>query len=1613
MAPFTVYDPNSLSPSALVNALLASNSGIIFDPLSVVLHASGTGAVNLYDASVGAPLGLGAGVLLTSGTTPGTSNTLTWFGADNSGSSGFYNGDADVDAVVNTVFQTQSYDATTLAFSVSVSDPNAVSISFDLVFGSDEYPEWVDAFVDCAVVIVDGVNYALFNKDPHAPLSVISPNLAAGYFQDNASGIIPIEYDGVSGHLRIVAPLNLGLGTHTIKIAISDTGDHILDSGLFISNLSAGTNPGSGVVSDPGAGTSGDDTFSGTSKDEYFNMLAGNDTVFAGGGADILVAGSGNDKLYGGSGNDELKGDSGDDWLDGGSDVDTAVYSGKSSDYTISFDALSGQFSLNGSSKGEGLDTMLNVEQLQFSDGLYTLSGGAGGVTLTIAQPPSPPVSNSLGCLVITGLGAIGTLLTAHLSDADGLPAAAAINWQWFRAGMAIAGANAASYVVQSADSGAQLTVQASYSDSKGNAEQPQSVPLQVFALSDGNLAITPIVIDGPAGAGVHTTITTLLQRAVDLGESPALAVQKIRTALNIPTKAGNLLSSNAFKILQTGVGDTVSALALAKLEVQVAILCSLSDDQQGDKLALALLNKGASGGSFNLRNGADVAAILGMDTSTFNINDKTTYPQPLREIVDRNSNIKDAARLLDSSSGSGLSIEHEWNDFLSNWDSMQGVPLTSLNQTFNLAPFGNAAAVLPNLVPSDPYTLSLAQLTAGFQDPDNDPLAVINLTTDHGDWFSLAADGSWQLDPTAADYDASYRGPLELSYSVDDGQGHSISASLMLVVVDQINHAPGGNVSVAVQGGGALAQYATLQASNSLSDPDGISGSISYRWYAGSTLLGQGASLVLGQPQVGQTIRVEASYTDGYGTLETLSSPPTAPVVNVDDLPTGVVTLTAGNPPKLGDTVSAGHSVADLDGIPASGPGALLIQWQSSADGVSWSDVSGATGASLVLGSAQVGLKVRAQVRYTDLYGTANAVSSAASAAVLSAGLLWTGSSGNDSKSGTVWDDTLNGAAGNDSLSGLAGNDWLDGGSGIDTLVGGLGNDTYGVDNASDLILEQPGEGYDMVQSSVSYSLSSKAANVEVLVLTGTAAINGTGNDLANSISGNSAANVLDGGTGNDTMTGGAGNDTYVVDSAGDVVGEQPAGGIDLVQSSISWSLVGLGEVENLTLTGTAVINGTGNDLANTISGNAAANVLSGGAGNDKLTGLAGNDWLDGGSGIDILVGGLGDDAYVVDNASDLITELSGEGTDTVQASVSYSLLSKGANVEALVLTGTATINAFGNALANALTGNSAANTLDGGADNDTLTGGGGNDTYVVDSSGDVVVEASGGGIDLVRSSISWSLAGLGEVENLTLTGTATINAFGNALANALTGNSAANTLDGGADNDTLTGGGGNDTYVVDSSGDVVVEASGGGIDLVQSSISWSLAGLIAVENLTLTGTAALNGTGNALANALNGNDAANLLQGSSGNDTISGAGGSDTLAGGKGSDQLSGGLGADVFRFDTAPEKLKGVAVVDTITDFASGQGDLLELSSQAFTALSGSAVSAGVLSAGAFLASTSGTATTSAQCILYNTTNGQLLYDSDGSGSSAAQAFTTLTGLPSLSNTMILVSNLPLGV
>ncbi|HTO80761.1 MAG TPA: type I secretion C-terminal target domain-containing protein [Methylomirabilota bacterium] len=494
----------------------------------------------------------------------------------------------------------------------------------------------------------------------------------------------------------------------------------------------------------------------------------------------------------------------------------------------------------------------------------------------------------------------------------------------------------------------------------------------------------------------------------------------------------------------------------------------------------------------------------------------------------------------------------------------------------------------------------------------------------------------------------------------------------------------------------------------------------------------------------------------------------------------------------------------------------------------------------------------------------------------------------------GNDLDNRITGTAKNDTLGGAGGDDTLDGKAGADTLTGGSGNDTYVLDNAKDVISETGKDAGDTVESPFSIDLLLPAfANIENAILLGAAAVNASGTDgVDNLLVGNAAANVLDGRGGADTMRGGAGNDTYRVDDGGDQVDETGGAGIDTVNSSVGFTL-GAG-VENLILVGTGDIAGIGNGLAN------------------RLTGNAGNNLLDGQGGKDTMAGGLGDDTYLVDTAGEVITEAAKGGTDLVQSSVTFSLAAL-AYVENLQLIGTADVNATGNALDNHLDGNSGNNLLNGGAGADSMAGDAGNDTYVVDNAGDVIDESGGSGTDTVQTTLGYTLgAGL---ENLTLTGTAAVNGIGNELDNLIVGNAAKNTLvgdvgsdtlNGGAGADSLVGGLGDDRYIVDNAGDKLDESAGGGSDTVVSSVSFTLGD--GFENLTLAGTGAINGTGNALANVLVGNAAANIL---------SGGDGDDILDGGNGVDKLIGGAGADTFlRHSLAEGK-------DTITDFTVGSG------------------------------------------------------------------------------------------
>ncbi len=281
-----------------------------------------------------------------------------------------------------------------------------------------------------------------------------------------------------------------------------------------------------------------------------------------------------------------------------------------------------------------------------------------------------------------------------------------------------------------------------------------------------------------------------------------------------------------------------------------------------------------------------------------------------------------------------------------------------------------------------------------------------------------------------------------------------------------------------------------------------------------------------------------------------------------------------------------------------------------------------------------------------------------------------------------------------NNALFGNFGDNLLNGNGGADTMTGFRGNDVYVVDDAGDVVIEAQNEGTDTIFTSINYALGSTVfvENLAAVDSAGLTAISLTGNGNNNTLTGNNGANYLNGNGGADIMIGLGGNDTYVVDDAGDVVTEANGGGNDLVYTRVSYAL-GTGEIETLStavLAGTEAINLTGNGFNNTLIGNNGNNLLNGNGGADTMTGLA------------------GDDTYVVDNAGDVVNEVSGEGNDLVFTQVSYTLAA-GKSVETLSTSnnsGTGAINLTGNELANTLIGNFGVNQLDGKEGNDTLNG-------------------------------------------------------------------------------------------------------------------------------------------------------------------------------------------------------------------------------------------------------------------------------------------------------------------
>lgn len=591
-------------------------------------------------------------------------------------------------------------------------------------------------------------------------------------------------------------------------------------------------------------------------------------------------------------------------------------------------------------------------------------------------------------------------------------------------------------------------------------------------------------------------------------------------------------------------------------------------------------------------------------------------------------------------------------------------------------------------------------------------------------------------------------------------------------------------------------------------------------------------------------------------------------------------------------------------------------------------------------------------------------------------------GGSANDVLVGDTLANTLSGNAGNDSLSGMAGNDWLDGGSGNDTLIGGIGNDTYVVNAVLDIVTELSGEGTDLIQSTISYSLVDtdgaglNGGHVENLQLLGSATINATGNSLNNTIYANAGSyvNVIDGSTGTDTLsyqyatTTGTAGITLSLGETPDSSGYVMASGIsgeDKVK-----------QIENI----------SGSNFADTLTGNAGANVLNGLTGNDTLSGGAGSDNLNGGLGLDTLlinavVGTSSDSGRVVvtntstslnnDKGQDTLTSFNlaediinvvatnvnsfVHGTDTAiglagtdvagtktsfttstglielnqttndnwgdAGDIALTFVSPSATLTEAAFEARLQYNLTGTSGNDALTGGSLNDVFYGGLGADTLNGGLGDDTYVVSTTSGVVTELAGQGTDLIQSTVSYSLV---DTDGTGANGGNVENLKLGGIANINgTGNALDNVIyvNNGAYINLIDGGSGNDTLsyqYANTTGTTGVTLNLSVVNASSQATASGISGADLVKNIE-------NLIGSNYADKLTGNSLANMLNGGSGNDTIDGSSGDDLLIGGAGMDSLIGGLGNDTFDFNALSEL--GVATTrDVISDW--NAGDVIDL-------------------------------------------------------------------------------------
>jgi trimeric autotransporter adhesin len=1335
------------------------------------------------------------------------------------------------------------------------------------------------------------------------------------------------------------------------------------------------------------------------------------EAINAGSGADIVDGGAGNDTINGAGGNDTLTGGAGNDSIIGGNAIDTVIYSGNRTDYTISSSGVNTYTVVdNRSSSPDGTDTVNTVENFQFA------SGTLASTAIDVTAPDAPVIATVAGDdkvnsaeksagVTISGTAEANSTVTI-VWDATTLTATTNAAGVWSKA------FTTAEIPADSASTVISVTAK----DAQGNTSGAETKIVSIDT-------VDPIITSGGTGAvNENAATSTVIYTAEASGSNTYSLGGADAGLLNINSSTGEVTlaasadyeakASYSFNVIAT------DAAANASTQVVVVNVTNVNDAPIGAVTIAGVIEEdqiltvtntladedGLTTVSYQWQ--ADGTDILGATGTTFTLGQaevgKTitataSYTDVLGQAESVTSaatvavvNVNDApvagATIANQIIGEGQTLAIPLNFTDVDGDTLNytatATPLGSSTSvdisTLGLSVAGNSLTGTPLSTSSGNYIITVTANDSSATASTSFALQILNFIGTTGndvltggtDDNTLSGDGGDDILRDNRGNDTLYGGDGN-----DDLYGGAGNDSLVgglgndLYYLSSIGN-DGTDTIVEIDGEGIDTAYsvetvAPLAANveNLIlvgnGDINGTGNSIANTIYGNS-----GKNTISGD--------IGNDYLDGGAGNDTLNGNDGNDTLR-DYSGSDLLVGGAGN-----DDLYAAGGNDTLEG--------------GAGDDLYYLSVAGDTANATITGETTTGGN-----------DTAYAVVSVTSLAdnvenLILAGTAITGT-GNDVANiiyGNSIDNTISGEAGNDALYGGAGSDTLNGNADNDYLDGGTGDDTLNGDGGNDTLRDYSGS--------------------DTLV-------GGAGNDDLYAAGGTNDSDSLDGGAGDDyyylSVAGDTANATIINEALG------AAGGNDTAYTVLSVTSLA-DNVETLILAGTGDITGTGNSVANTIFGNSGNNTISGeggddalygGAGSDNLNGNTGNDYLDGGTGNDILngndgndtlrdyagidtlvggdgnddlygaggndtlEGGAGDDYYYLSVAGDTAnatinnTELAGAagGNDTAYAVQTVTALAD--NVETLILAGTGDITGTGNSVANTIFGNSGNNTISGEAGNDALYGGAGSDTlngnadndYLDGGTGDDTLNGDGGNDTLRDYSGSDTLVGGAGNDDLYAAG-------------------------GTNDSDSLDGGAGDDYYYLSVAGDtanatIINEALGaaGGNDTAYTVLSAALADN--VETLILAGTDNIDGTGNDVANTISGNSGNNNIAGGLGNDALYGGAGNDTLAGGAGSDYLDGGTGNDVFVFDSTTFLNQVISGVDTIGSFNASE-DKIQLDKAIFAALSnaGFTTGTGELTSSGFITVANNTlaaSTITSAAIIYSSATGDLFYNNAPTG------------------------------